>query len=204
MTRSPYGYVDGNPLNGIDPFGLTPSSTVPSTPTSSISALSRQNAGCSADPAAPTGAMTLNDLLETGQILISLFSLLEGVPPEAPAVDGAAEEELSGTALARHLGTSGEDLAGIDQAAKVRIPSLTNSAAYRIPDSLTETTLTEVKNVSYLSYTSQIQDFSYYATQTGRQFNLIVRADILLSGPLEDIVNMMGSPINLIRGLPAL
>jgi Restriction endonuclease fold toxin 7 len=134
--------------------------------------------------------------LGTGAAAVAMFSGTMPSPAQGTSAAAAAvaeTEELSGTALARQLGTSGENLAGINQAAKVRIPSLTNTAPYRIPDALTKTTLTEVKNVSYLPYTSQLQDFSYYATQTGRQFNLVVRANTVLSGPLEDIVNMVGS-----------
>ncbi|MCP3881353.1 MAG: hypothetical protein GY701_23620 [Sulfitobacter sp.] len=111
---------------------------------------------------------------------------------------------VSGTARARQLGVEGEVLAGIDpNVVKTRIPSLTGSANYRVPDALTDSVLTGVKNVQRLGYTSQIQDFSYYATQTGRQFDLVVRENTVLTRELQDIVNMTGSPINVIRGLPA-
>lgn len=89
----------------------------------------------------------------------------------------------------REAGIVGENLAGIDQAAKVRIPSATDTAAYRIPDSLTDTTLTEVKNVQQLSYTSQLQDFYLYSASTGRSFDLVVRQNTRLSGPLQDMVD---------------
>lgn len=79
------------------------------------------------------------------------------------------------------FGTAGRDrrgtLAGINQAAKVRIPSMTGTAAYRIPDELTDTSLTEVKNVATLSYTNQLRDFYWYVSLTGRSFNLIVRVN---------------------------
>ena len=94
----------------------------------------------------------------------------------------------------------GEDLAGIDQAAKVRIPSATGAAAYRIPDALTDTTLTEVKNVANLSYTSQLQDFYQYAVANGRIFQLVVRQGTVLSEPLESLVNSPG--VDLLRTLP--
>ena len=94
----------------------------------------------------------------------------------------------------------GETLAGIDQGAKVRIPSATGAAAYRIPDALTDTTLTEVKNVGSLSYTSQLQDFMSYASSTGRGFDLVVRANTTLSGALQQVVD--SGQINLLRILP--
>jgi hypothetical protein len=89
-----------------------------------------------------------------------------------------------GMAAVRQAGLEGEDLAGIIQAAKVRIPSLTGTAAYRIPDELTDIALTEVKNVASLIYTNQLRDFYWYANATGRSFNLIVRVDTILSSRL--------------------
>lgn len=95
--------------------------------------------------------------------------------------------EGGGTALAQQTGAEGEQLAGIDQAAKVRIPSASGTAAYRIPDELTASTLTEVKNVANLSYTSQLRDFYDYAVSSGRSFVLVVRSGTNLSGPLQQL-----------------
>ncbi len=58
----------------------------------------------------------------------------------------------------------------------------------------------EVKNVSRLSYSSQLRDFSAYAGSNGLQFNLYVRGGTQLSGPLQGAVDSGG--INLIRNLP--
>jgi hypothetical protein len=105
------------------------------------------------------------------------------------------------TALARDLGRKGEDAAGIDPAAKVRIPSSSGTARYRIPDNITKTVLTEVKNVANLRATAQIRDFMYHAVANNQRFDLIVRSDTVLSSGLQDLVNIMGSPINVIRSL---
>mgnify|MGYP003541520247 CR=1 FL=1 len=53
----------------------------------------------------------------------------------------------AGVGGARALGQAGEAAADIIKNT-TRIPSATGTAAYRIPDGLTSTTLTEVKNVS--------------------------------------------------------
>jgi RHS repeat-associated protein len=119
-------------------------------------------------------------------------------PNSASAASRAAED---GTALARQLGTEGERLAGIDPAAKVRIPSATGTAAYRIPDALTETTLTEVKNVARLGYSNQLQDFEAYASSTRRSFDLIVRQNTVLTQELQGLEN--SGVINVIRSLPS-
>jgi len=101
----------------------------------------------------------------------------------------AATKDLSGIAASRQAGITGENLAGINQAAKVRIPSMTGTAAYRIPDELTNTALTEVKNVGSLRYTNQLRDFYWYANTTGRSFNLIVRTNTILSARLQAMVD---------------
>jgi hypothetical protein len=54
----------------------------------------------------------------------------------------------------RAAGSSGEQEAGIIKNTD-RIPSLSGTAAYRIPDELNSSVLGEVKNVSGLSYTNQ-------------------------------------------------
>jgi Restriction endonuclease fold toxin 7 len=56
--------------------------------------------------------------------------------------------------------------------------------------------LSEVKNVESLSYARQLRDFADYAQQTGRRFDLYVRPNTSLSGPLERAVGP-GGPINL-------
>jgi hypothetical protein len=73
-----------------------------------------------------------------------------------------AAARQTGTSLARTLGIAGEEAVGIS-AAKVRIPSLTGTAKYRIPDKLTPASLEEVKNVKTLSLTNQIKDFHLYS-----------------------------------------
>lgn len=52
----------------------------------------------------------------------------------------------------------------------------------------TDTAVTEVKNVSSLSYTQQLKDSLSYAQATGRGFDLYVRPDTYLSGPLRDAI----------------
>lgn len=62
------------------------------------------------------------------------------------------------------------------------------SGRVRIPDGLTATTLSEVKNVSSLSFTAQLRDYQAYALRTGVEFNLYVRPDTALSGPLQNAI----------------
>ncbi|WP_353115078.1 putative toxin [Microbacterium sp.] len=116
------------------------------------------------------------------------------------AARGAASQTVpSGMSSVRAAGVDGEVAAGIVKNT-TRIPSASRTAAYRIPDELNGTTLGEVKNVSSLSYTSQLKDFQAYAQQNGLTFNLYVRGTTTLSGPLQKAVD--SGYINLIRSLP--
>ncbi len=70
---------------------------------------------------------------------------------------------------------------------------------YRIPDGLTGSTLTEVKNVSSLSLISQLRDSISYSSQNGLRFDLYIRAGARLSQPLLDardagLVNIVEIP----------
>ena len=90
----------------------------------------------------------------------------------------------SGTTLARTLGQAGEDAAGIVKNTE-RIPSLSGTASYRIPDELSNTMLGEVKNVGNLSYTSQLRDFNMFSQQNGLLFQLTVGPTTTLSPALQ-------------------
>lgn len=70
------------------------------------------------------------------------------------------------------MGQAGERMAGIDPNAK---QSININGRTRIPDALTDSTLTEVKNVKYISNTRQLRDFADFANATGRVLDLYVR-----------------------------
>jgi RHS repeat-associated protein len=94
----------------------------------------------------------------------------------------------SSTATARSLGVAGERAVGT-LGSKTRIPSLTGTAKYRIPDGLSPTTLTEVKNVSRLNYTRQLRDFNLHSQKYDLKFELFTRPNTRLSGPLMDQIS---------------
>ena len=87
----------------------------------------------------------------------------------------------SPTELARRLGREGELAAGIDPIKKKRIPSLSGRRKYRIPDEMTRKTLTEVKNVKYQHFSTQLRDSLHFSIMTNRQMILKVRRDTILS-----------------------
>ena len=91
--------------------------------------------------------------------------------------------KVATTGTPNAIGKIGEQLAGIDSGAKVPIEV---GGRIRIPDAMTHTTLTEVKNVKYLSNTSQLRDFATFANQTERTLNLYVRPSTKISRTVID------------------
>ena len=118
-------------------------------------------------------------------------NVVMGMPP-AVGIKGVPSGVAVGrnavkTANSRALGVAGERAVGVG--AKTRIPSLTGTANYRIPDQLTSKTLVEVKNTSHLNLTRQLTDFHLYSQQTGRQFILYTRHNTTFSGPMQNMIN---------------
>jgi hypothetical protein len=93
----------------------------------------------------------------------------------------------NGGANAVRLGQAGENavrgLYDIGPKATAQIGGRT-----RIFDGLNDVAVSEVKNVARQSYTQQLRDSLAYAQSTGRQFDLYVRPDTYLTGPLRDAI----------------
>lgn len=89
----------------------------------------------------------------------------------------------------RALGKAGEEASGIVKNTE-RIPSLTGTANYRIPDQLDHTAkvVGEVKNVNYLGLTSQMQDFTSFAQKANYNLDLYVRPTTKISQPLAKVL----------------
>ncbi|HOD01859.1 MAG: tRNA nuclease WapA precursor [Firmicutes bacterium ADurb.Bin300] len=82
-------------------------------------------------------------------------------------------------------GKTGEALSGlVKNTQRITMPA----GNYRIPDGLTNTVLSEVKNYSgTLSYTAQLRDFVSYPQANGLQMYLHTNA--ALSGPMQQMVD---------------
>ncbi len=108
----------------------------------------------------------------------------------APLVNKVAQKVINIAKMrrVRKMGRIGEKVAGITKNTE-RIDSITGSAAFRIPDEMTKTTLREVKNVKYLSFTSQIQDYLYHSLATDREFILVVRESTKFSKELQKCID---------------
>jgi hypothetical protein len=75
----------------------------------------------------------------------------------------------------------------------IRIPSLNNTANYRIPDLLdaVQKLIGDTRNVRYLSMTPQLQDYASYAQMMGYQFQLTVSANTVISSTVNSIPNIV-------------
>jgi len=135
--------------------------------------------------------------LAAGVVLTGALSRLHASPGGASASATVATEEAAvGVQAARgggagvvRVGQAGE--AAVRAAADIgeKVP-IEIAGRVRIPDGITSTVLTEVKNVQSLSYTQQLRDFASYARENGLRFDLWVRPSTQLSGPLaEEVAN---------------
>ena len=111
-------------------------------------------------------------------------NLSQAVNNTAPAVQAGASKMQQVAAKGR----AGEVASGLVKNTK-RIHSLTGTASYRIPDGLSDTILSEVKNYSgTLSYTNQLKDFVLYSQSNGLEMHLYTNAH--LTGPLQHAVDI--------------
>jgi hypothetical protein len=131
--------------------------------------------------------LAITDVFLVKAIVVAAAKLVSKLVIKAAAVGAAKSAAKGGIGNSRTIGKAGEQAVGIGS--KTRIPSLTGTAKFRIPDQLTSTTLGEVKNVRHLSLTRQLKDFHMYAQQTGRQFILYTRPNTTFSGPLQNLIN---------------
>lgn len=136
-----------------------------------------------------TGGSALVATVSTGGLGAGVTYVANNI---SQAVSKAAPAVQAGTNKMADVvtkGKAGEAAANIVKNT-ARIPSLSGTAAYRIPDGLDTTMkiLSEVKNYSgTLSYTSQLRDFVSWSSANGYQMHLYTNAR--LSGPLQQAVD---------------
>jgi hypothetical protein len=136
--------------------------------------------------------------VEAGGLSYALAGAGAGGAAAAPAVAGTSvagiQAVVAGVAVTtaflrggrgpNDVGKDGERRVGLT-GPKERIPSLTGTAEYRVPDGLTQVTVEEVKNAAKLSINNQLRDFLLYAKATNRTFILYVRKNTKLVGDLK-------------------
>jgi RHS repeat-associated protein len=133
------------------------------------------------------GGVADASLLAAGGLWLGTEEVLAGgateIEADSAAIAGSEEALTSG-----ELGQEGEAAVRgtYDIGEKV---SIDINGRVRIPDGLTDSTLSEVKNVANQSFTRQLRDYLDFAQQTGRRFDLYLRPSTNVSGPLQDAID---------------
>ena len=96
---------------------------------------------------------------------------------------GKAEEGIGGAGPVR-VGQAGEAAVRESYDIGPKVSAVVNGRT-RIFDGLTAEAVSEVKNVRVQAYTQQLRDSVAYARTEGRRFDLYVRPDTYLTGPLQ-------------------
>ena len=136
-----------------------------------------------------SGASMLAGTVTTGGLGAGAAYVANNVSQTANNLAPAAQTTVSKMQDVATKGIVGETLSGITKNT-TRIPSLTGTAAYRIPDGLDTgmKILSEVKNYSgILSYTNQLKDFVMWSQANNYQMHLYTNAR--LTGPLQQVVD---------------
>ncbi|MBB6243674.1 putative toxin [Rhodanobacter sp. MP1X3] len=180
---STYAAVGNNPLGYIDSLGLDQHSSpwllafVPGQGAWDAAVTSWQHGSYG------MSALYTADMLGEQVLYVETFGRSQ--PVRAGVICPSSVAKSAG-----QLGREGEaavnEAYDIGDKAKISINGRT-----RIPDGLNPfaRTLSEVKNVNSLSFTSQLRDFSDYAQSQGFRFDLYTRSSTQLSGPLQNAVD---------------
>ena len=123
--------------------------------------------------------------LRAGKLSVSKrFNWVDIVSPLAEA-----SGSLPVIARVRATGEAGEASVrsrfNIGTKGRVDVPGTDRS---RIPDGITDTAISEVKNVKRLGFTRQLRDFVAIAKSQSKQFLLFVREETKLTGPLAEAI----------------
>ena len=135
------------------------------------------------------GGGTLAATVSAGGVGAGAAYVANNLAQAANNITPAAQTVASKMQDVATKGKNGELLSGLVKNT-TRIPSLTGTAAYRIPDGLDMSikVLSEVKNYTgKLSYTSQLKDFVMWSQANGFEMHLYTNA--ILTGPLQKIVD---------------
>lgn len=93
--------------------------------------------------------------------------------------------------MSSHLHRSPDSLRAVQEAFQIGEKTPFNVLGRdRIADGMTETTISEVKNVAYQGYTQQLKDYVTYSIDHGLQFDLYVRRSTTLSRPLQEAIGL--------------
>lgn len=178
LSFNRYAYGSNNPQKYVDPDGRVIETAW------DVASIAMGVASTGANIAAGNYGKAAVDVV--GVVVDTAAMLVPGVPGGAGAgikAFRAADEVADVVTSANQIGRAGEDAvqAAYDIGSKQKFSI---NGRDRIPDGVTDTVLSEVKNVKSMSYTQQLRDFSDISSQKGLRFDLYVRPSTKLSSPL--------------------
>jgi uncharacterized protein RhaS with RHS repeats len=184
-----YAYVGNDPLNLVDPFGLTSDSPLQSLATSAYNAVLAQpvkdiSQFASDFQNAPlaTTSQLLNSFPQTRVEGELAGSLAAGATILQNAARGSAFEAAGIAAISGALKNT----------TLINVPGIARSS---IPDVL-GTGITEFKDAIAVNYTVQMRIQAMYATLTGQPLSLVVSpVTQRVSGPLQQAISATGGTI---------
>ncbi|MCA1748504.1 MAG: hypothetical protein LC634_02865, partial [Sphingomonadales bacterium] len=203
-----YAYVGNDPMNASDPTGMMSRCAFKVCDSSPLEGMEAVHVGLmqemlsyrprpqtAGSGACPPGAHC--------SIVGGVFDALQNTGEAIGDAYGATRDalvqtgEVVGDALGiRVTGSRGEAVVraryNIGRSTRIRI-----NGRVRIPDGLTDFSLSEVKNVARLHLSGQLRAYLSYSQRNGLRFDLYVRTTTRLSGPLLDAT--LDGRINLIR-----
>jgi RHS repeat-associated protein len=200
LSHNVFAYCFNNPVNMEDPSGYWPKwATIAVVAVAVVAIAVVAVAAPAVIPAIATAVS--NAYYAAGAALtVASWRAMDALSRVGPGAASQATSASQKMETVRQLGQQGEKAANIVKNTE-HIPSLSKTAAYRIPDGLDKVNkvLTEVKNVKYQGLTNQLKDFNSWAQGKGYTFILKTRADTVISGPLKELIDS-GDVIHLFIG----
>jgi RHS repeat-associated protein len=143
-----------------------------------------------------TGANSLIAAISTGGLAKGAEFLSGNMQKAITGASQVLTNAADRMAAAVEKGRAGERAANLSSSVTRRIPSYSNTAAYRVPDALNDGLISEVKNIEkVLYYTRQINDYVLYAFRNGIPLEIYTNAQ--LSSTYEPLIRE-----SLVRILP--
>jgi hypothetical protein len=177
-----YAYVNNDPLNLIDPFGLTPDSPLRSFATSAYNAVLAQPVK---DISQLASDFQNAPLATTSQLLNSFpqtkveGEIVAGLTAGATVMQNFARGSASEARILQELGLT------------KNTQSVITAEGRAVPDALTNSLSVEIKDSAYVSATRQVRIETGAAANSGQTSVLVTGTNTKITGPANDLFDQV-------------